>query len=368
MKKILVDVYCNKNFGDDLFLKILFERYEHVDFYLQNADYQYKNIIKDSNILNNNKMKRLIFKLFQPFIISKFDGYILIGGSMFMQNSLWKKVFYTRSSLIKSFVNKNKKVYILGSNFGPFSDQNFLKSYTNLFSKFSDVCFRDMYSFTLFKNLRNVRVAPDIVFNLKAPKVTKIKNSVGFSLIDLENRHGLEQYSSDYEYKMVELVKKLIDSDKQITFFSFCEEEGDVKVINKILSQLNKEYSKKIKIINYNGQIDYFLEELGKMESFIGARFHSIILAKIFNQSFYPLIYSDKTFNVLKDLEESDKCTYIRDIASLDTNELIKHLNEKTILNQHVKVEAEAQFKMLDKFLNNENKNNVSNNYKVMNK
>ena len=44
MKKILVNAYLDVNFGDDLFLKILFDRYNDVEWVLNSGHRKYKKI------------------------------------------------------------------------------------------------------------------------------------------------------------------------------------------------------------------------------------------------------------------------------------------------------------------------------------
>ena len=47
MKKILVNAYTSLNFGDDLFLKILFDRYPNVKWILPRGGKIYKNLLKE---------------------------------------------------------------------------------------------------------------------------------------------------------------------------------------------------------------------------------------------------------------------------------------------------------------------------------
>ena len=47
MKNILVNAYLEKNLGDDLFLKILFDRYPNVKWFIDTTDYTYKEVFKN---------------------------------------------------------------------------------------------------------------------------------------------------------------------------------------------------------------------------------------------------------------------------------------------------------------------------------
>ncbi|MGG0848187.1 polysaccharide pyruvyl transferase family protein [Peribacillus simplex] len=352
MKRLLVDAYCNKNLGDDLFLKILFERYNNVNFTILNAPKEYKGIFKGIDIQNTNKIQRILFRLFPFHFTKKFEGFLLIGGSMFMQNETWKKDIKKKTRVINSFTSEKKEVFILGSNFGPFNDSTFYDKYNKIFKNCSDICFRETYSYNLFKQLPNVRLAPDIVFQLKEREIPKRKNTVGFSLIDLENRNNLKKFSDQYLNKMFDLIKSYIDSGKSITLFSFCESEGDMDVINKIMNRMTVDYLNKMNVINYTGNINEFLNEFKSMEVIIGSRFHSIILAQVFKQGFYPIIYSDKTYNVLQDIKLDEYYKYIKDIDSLNVNHVIDVAQNNRINDTEFFRDSENHFRFLDDFIN----------------
>lgn len=52
---------------------------------------------------------------------------------------------------------------------------DYIKQMNFLFDGLTDICFRDKYSYSFFKNLNNVRYAPDIVFNYECQ--SRIKNN-----------------------------------------------------------------------------------------------------------------------------------------------------------------------------------------------
>lgn len=353
MKKILVKAYLVKNFGDDLFLKVLFDRYNNINWIIDTNDKEYIEIFGEYN--NVNIIKDRFFKILRKLNLNsiyyrKCDLVIYIGGSIFMQLDIWKKQYKEKAILFKVF--KDKPKYILGSNFGPFKDEEFLKKYKELFIKCKDICFRDEYSYNLFKDLENVRVAPDIVFQLKPTYVDKIKDSIGISLINLENRSKLSVYNEKYKNKIKEVVQELIDEGKSITFFSFCEEEGDEKIIQDIFSMVDEKYKEAINIENYNGNIDEFLRKFESMENIIGTRFHSCILSQVFGQGLYPLIYSDKTYNVLSDIGLDKEYVYLNDIENLSSKKILKVIDNNKIHNSEIFTEAEKHFEILDKYIN----------------
>lgn len=366
MKKILVNGYFGINFGDDLFFKILFDRYNgEVNFYFYNNSYlrklykKYKEIFRDVEnvkVLRYNRIRKVFEKLNCTRIINhvqfnKYDATVFIGGSIFMQNETWQITYKEKKDIIEYFSSNNKNIFILGSNFGPFTDNNFKIKYNNVFNKCSDICFREKFSYDQFKDLENVRFAPDIVFKLKAKKIKKEKNSIGVSLIEINERKDLEKYRTTYIDKIRDIVEVGVKQDKNFTFFSFSEVQGDMKIINEVCDGLKDDVRKKVKIVNYTGDIDRFLEEFEKMENIIGTRFHACILSQVFGQGLYPIIYSDKTYNVLKDIKLDSYYKYIRDIESLDVKEILSVLPNNKLTNSNIFKQAEEQFKGLDKYV-----------------
>lgn len=354
-KKILVNGYFNRNLGDDLFLKILFERYPHVDFYFYTDKVNHIIFKKYSNAkpLDFKRLEDKIFNklgLLTKLYSIRYDCLLFIGGSIFMNNRGWEQTYKFRKKLIESFKKFNKPIYILGSNFGPY-DTGFKEKYLELFRNIDDICFREKYSFNIFKELDNVRFAPDIVFNLNVKKQEKIKNSVGISMIslDIEERGSLNKYTEDFYFTMSQIIKKLLYQNKIVSLFSFCENQGDLIAINKVLKYLSDNEQEGINIYNYQTDMDLFLEVFQKHEEIIGCRFHSLILSILFNQKVYPLIYSDKTLTFLNDISTHYFYNHLSDINKLDLDTI--KFNDFSNLLKDLKLRANNHFLVLDEYL-----------------
>ena len=167
---ILLKAYSKNNLGDDLFIKIITQRYNHEKFVLING----KNNITFKKIKNLEIKKSIFDKILEKLIykysrlelkVSKTASLIvLIGGSMFIQYDNIENV----KKRNKFYYLVNKPYYILGTNFGPYKDEEYFLEYKKIFSEAKDICFREKYSYDLFENrLENVRYASDIVFSLK---------------------------------------------------------------------------------------------------------------------------------------------------------------------------------------------------------
>lgn len=356
MKKILVYAYNEVNLGDDLFLKILFDRYPNVEWIVPNSKKTYKKIFRYKNV--KIKPITLISRAINKFnkitkykFMIKYDAVVFIGGSIFIEGDFWNDQYKFRKSIIEKFNRCDKPIFIIGSNFGPYKSEEFLDCYKKLLEKCTDICFREKYSYKLFKEFNNVRLEPDIVFSMKNKIVNKKSKSIGVSLIDLSKRKELKKYNNLYLNKIKEIIAEAINLEYKITLFSFCESEGDNIAIDNLITILEKENLNKVEVVSYSGDINLFLNKFASMENIIATRFHSLILSQIFNQGVYPIVYSNKTYNVLSDLMLDKEYIFIKDIEKLNSKHVINNIANNKITDKKIFKEAKNQFKGLDKYV-----------------
>ncbi|WP_195244232.1 polysaccharide pyruvyl transferase family protein [Clostridium celatum] len=358
-KKILLEVYLAKNLGDDLFIDIICNKFPEVEFVLNIVNNEHDNFI---NKYNNLKRRRydLIHKFFRKLkvknvldnnqIAKEYDAFIILGGSMFIEKEQYRKLHLDRINLGNKFIENKKPVYILGSNFGPYYSEEFFNMYRTFFEKCTDISFRENYSFNLFKDLNNIRVNPDIVFGLEKNNIEKEKR-VGFSIINLEKREELRSYEETYIKNIIKLIKKAYSEKYFIELFSFCEYEGDLKMINKIKDRLPIDIREALSVHSYVDDLKNTLNQISKMDIFVASRFHAVILSQVFNQGVIPFIYSDKTLNVLKDIKLDKIAININNFEEIDVEKIWEECRGNKINLDKIKVETENHFVKLKDFL-----------------
>lgn len=126
---------------------------------------------------------------------------------------------------------------------------------------------------------------------------------------------------------------------------------GDSKIIEEIINELNGEYRRHISVVKYLGDIDKFLNEFSSMEDIVATRFHACILSQVFEQGLFTIIYSDKTYNVLRDIQLDDYYCYIKDICNLNIDSILKSISLNKIKDKNILKRSECQFDKLDEFL-----------------
>lgn len=340
--KIFVNAYLENNLGDDLFFEILQNRYPNQEYYLLSSSYKTTN--KNVHIISNEIIIKAIRKLqMKQIIANKCDINVVIGGSMYME---------TQNKIPKFSLGKNP-YYILGANFGPYKTKEYFNAAHKFFADAQDVCFRESYSYELFKDLKNVRYASDIVFSLDTTNIKSTNNKrVVFSIISCKRKMN-DSYASIYEKTIIDMTKYFINQGYEICYMSFCKKEGDEQAIEEIISKCDKETKQHISKYYYKGNIKEALEELANSQIIVGGRFHANILGMLLKKAVIPMMYSDKTKNVLEDMNFKGKILDIRKLDSFNAEEISKeNMTYKQDCEFQIK-DAQKHFEKLDKVLKN---------------
>lgn len=357
MKKALLHFYSNNNLGDDLFVKILTDRYKNKFssvVVLPNKTFAEVDNLK----LYSNKILTVALKgigrvfgrrnIALRYLAKRNDIFVYVGGSIFIDNGnlpTWRKeeVFYSQLGI---------PYYILGSNFGPSRSSEFLGIVRKIVSGAQDVCFRDKASYELFKDIPSTRVATDIAFTLdvgKTKSIQKHAKMVVISVIDAYSRFN-KTVADRYEQEIINFSEQLVKRGYKVTLMSFCRYEGDEAAILRILDKMSEKLKKMISSYIYTGDIEEALGVLSESEVIVASRFHAAVLGLVFGKKVLPIVYSDKTINILRDLNFDGPIFDIREIDKFNGRKFdISNLRVNNIDKQ--KKLAEKQFQELDKIL-----------------
>ena len=363
MKKIFVDIYLAFNLGDDLFLDILAKKYYNVEFTVNYVGKEYDEFISKYPNVKRRKYG-IIDKILQKLkvkdtltnykkISEEFDAVLFIGGSIFRDEEYHESLYKDRVRLINEFEKLNKPIFILGSNFGPYKREKFLEDYKKFFERCEDVCFRDKYSYELYKKIKSVRYAPDIVFQLNLDKYKKEnnKNIIGFSIIDVNHKDGLSKYENQYLESTIKSIEILTNLGYKCCLMSFCEKEGDLSVIKKIKEKLSNNVQKNITIYEYNGNLEEAFEVISNFKLFIAARFHANIIAQLLEIPILPVIYSDKIYNMLKDINLDNLMINMGNLNDMYDKSILERAFKNKANLYDIKIESVKQFDRLTKYI-----------------
>ncbi|UTX51100.1 polysaccharide pyruvyl transferase family protein [Candidatus Saccharibacteria bacterium TM7i] len=353
-KTLAIRFYNAENLGDDLFLYIAAERYKNVNIITNGAQVPADISGKSVRVLTPIKsvVLRGLDKLFHTnlalkSITKKVDAFAYIGGSILIEGEDIKR-WYSERAL---FTSSKAPAFILGSNIGPYSSADFLSIVEDIFKASADVCLRDANSYALVSGLDNVRLSTDIAFSLNTEAYAAISSTknVIVSIIDSYKKFGTD-VARKYDRAIASLTKKLTEEGYRVTYMSFCKYEGDEKACERIASLLPREIREKVQLFNYRGNLQESLQLLASSELIIGSRFHANILGLVFGKKVLPMAYSDKTINILKDMNFPGQIIDIRKIDSFDVDTVDFDSIPIVDVSAQKKL-AETQFQELDKVL-----------------
>lgn len=329
MKKVFLYAYDRQNLGDDLFVHTITKRYPHVKFYIwtdrkNKETFQslpnLKVVDKDSAFVHTlNRIRPSLVPGYRNWLKNHCEAVVYIGGSIFIEYPAWES-FCTWWE----FEAENRPFYVLGANFGPWHTEAYQQKMSQIFAKMQDVCFRDRYSYELFRDVATVRQAPDILFACPMPQVPVKEKQVFISVINCAGRdesHSLSEHDGSYVENMAALLQNYLDSGHTLVLSSFCKEEGDEVGIQKILAAMNCENDSRIRILAYDGtNADALTAAIAESELVVATRFHAAILAMAAGRPVLPIVYSDKTLHVLEDLDFDGLALDLRDDVPWNIN------------------------------------------------
>jgi len=356
--KFFVYYYNDSNLGDDLFLDVLVRRYPQHQFYIQSDESS--PVLNESLLTANNlyfTQKAFYYKNIDEQS-NLYDGVIMIGGSLFQDLSYsFYRGFIGRILFFRQLQKLGKKVYVMGSNLGPFKTMFGKILLKNTLKYVNYICVRDKYSFDLLNQWKlgnKTGLAPDIIFGYDyqpRAQVASAKNILGISILNTKLNPEVRDV---YIHKMAELINAYLEQDNthQVRLFGFDGgHENDGLIIDLVLNEVL--YKTRVTKIEYNAKItiEEYLELFLECGFMVANRFHSMVLAAKYNIPFYPIIYSKKTSNVLSDMKYPFDSIEYANIAQLDSQALIKSImtNQRNfILPESYSHEALNHFYGLD--------------------
>lgn len=365
-KKMMINAYTEFNLGDDLFIKVLCERYPDTRFMII-APRLYKLVFKDLTNLKVYASDSVLFRginyvfrklklhnnFLQKLLGDQSDGTVHIGGSIFMQGEHWQE--YVEH--LEAMRNKSKPYYLMGANFGPYTDEEYVQVHRRIFPEYTDISFREQYSYDLFKDLGNVRLAPDIIFQLKYGQdqmpsglTATAGRTIAISVIK-PSAKNLSGFDNLYYEKMKDVAIYFIKQGYAVHFMSFCQHEGDQEAISQILGLIPAEYQEQTHVHLYKTNIDEILSALAGASCVVASRFHAMILGWVFNKPVFPVAYSKKMINVMEDAYFTGKYTDFSHLAELTPEQVYESMATNRLDVTLQANQAEKHFEQLDAYL-----------------
>jgi len=246
--------------------------------------------------------------------------------------------------------------FVLNCNVGPFATSYGIFATKIIFHISTLVTCRDEFSYSFIKKYNNhTYLYPDLVFSYK--KLNQNRNVDKTIGISIYTGYTAQLKCNNYSYSnfISQLINILLQDDSSIKIKLFIFNTGynsDFPTAYKILDQIiNKQ---NVEIIHYN-DLDFFNYEFSKCSTIVGTRFHSIVLGYLYNIPTLPIIYSNKTYNFLKDIKYSGCVIDYHNCSDADPKIIANYIRTKdnllTINNEGIINKAAGHLSILDKYL-----------------
>lgn len=295
---IMVDAYLDNNLGDDLMISLLVNRFPDERFFL----YTDKSVVAHT------------FEAFENIVIRKpgdwkedmkrASAYVSIGGSRFQVFNWNQRIWRLRRiAKLRKLRRHGVKIATIGANLGPYSDAWGARLTKWELQKNDLITVRDQEAMTYlrsFRGVKNFHYAEDIVYNLDrgAEDPSGVRSGLGISAYRSIRPH--EVNDGNYEF-LARLADDYIQkTGKRVYLFAFdTEAENDLAAAHHIYQRAREKEG--IVIVPYLGGQAAFLEAFARCDRMIAIRFHSAVLADLYQIPFLPVIYSNKMRNFLDD-------------------------------------------------------------------
>lgn len=296
----ILDGYFAGNIGDDLMVLAITRSLPELTFVVNGAaPASSRALAQEPNVLLDEG--------------SNFRGRVLIGGSMFIDTrgrSIREYCRHRRLYLARAATGLRHRILgrpfaIIGCNIGPISTPVGRSLFSAVIGSAHIVTVRDGESFELARRwAKNVSLLPDIVEFWAPPQSNFQGGADATRILGVSPPPSLvESEVSAFADLLIRAASACVEeagSIDVIRLFGFhAGSTGDSEIVGAIAKALRGS-SIFVEVVIYDGDVDSFMEKFHACDRIIGARFHSIILARRFGIPVVPIAYSSKTSNYLR--------------------------------------------------------------------
>ena len=301
--KIFLEAFVDTNFGDNLFVHTIVNRYSKHEFYMiPNSGYEESY----NKLLLHEKNIRLVELEQEEAVLKEIDGIIIVGGDMF-----WDYGDYTTIIRRIGAVKKNQGwLAILGISL--FENYSVVTTETlkEIFLLADHIVVRDKQSFAQVKRIAkeaNATLAADMAVTFNLNKVKRIKPLQGVLGVSVRKKipRNTEDYYTQYCKDVAEFSMAYLDEADfhNVHFLALSTGSSDDRAVARdIIAQCDEKYHERMKIIPFTGNVEAYIEEMQKCKIMVCTRFHSMVFALMLEKPFVPIIYEEKMKRVLQEI------------------------------------------------------------------
>lgn len=341
---ILLDVYLDRNLGDDLMIRQTAEKLKQHKLFVRADDF--------SKLLAFRELKNI-----SVYSGEEVQAIVTVGGSMFELGSTGMIINRLKTTVkeLKGYRRNGKKLATIGCNLGYVNRRLAEFAVREQLKQSQLVTLRDTKSAEKLKKIGvEAKCFPDMLFCCEMPQAAE-KSGL---LISAYRSVSRPENNFECFKKYAETADKYIErTGGKVTLAAFdCESENDISAAYTI--KLLMKYPENAEIIAYAGNCEPILKAVSSASCVLGTRFHSIVLALVAGVPVLPVSYSDKTAGMLEDLGYDGFSLEHSKLGNADAGEIAERLlNHEELLRltpqklDEIRSKAKCHLESLIKFL-----------------
>jgi polysaccharide pyruvyl transferase WcaK-like protein len=184
--------------------------------------------------------------------------------------------------------------------------------------------FRDEYSLQAAREMGMAgdrdQVYPDLVFALPSPPgLSRATGAVGVGVMAYSgtpaDRHRADEIQAEYTQKMAQFVRRLLGDGHRVRLL--IGDADDEPVALEVLADAQAHWSgpgEPPVVYESFSSVDELMEQLGTVESVIGTRFHTVLVALKLGKPTVAICYGSKHLALMEQMGVGDRVQQIRDL------------------------------------------------------
>lgn len=342
--KIILEAFFDNNFGDDLFINTVFNRYPDAEFFAF-WDSLHPAVLKKPQIMNRLQIRPGNCRIMEE---EHFDGYIMVGGDVFMN---WGN-FRERIARMEAVKKHGGFVALLGFNLYEEYCEQTLGDLRTMMQLADVVLPRDMATANRLHDIvPNVEVtcSADMAFTAKY-NTAKTDNREILGIAPRRKYQATDLQHADYCAGMAAIADGWLEAHPEgiARFLAFSAGSfDDAEVSREIIACMK--HGGRTEIVAHTGDIDAFLEQLKNCTAMLPTRFHGLVFALIYNIPFVSVTYEVKLNQLLDELKHKGlRLPYGQVLSAEIVAQAVKELD----IDQVDRDALAAYYKKADLFFN----------------
>ncbi len=352
--KIFLEAFIDNNFGDNLFVHIITNRYrEHTFYMIPKPEYRESYDVLKANVEN----LRLVEDEDTDTFLEGMDAMFLVGGDMFGNGGDYSTLI-RQASIIK---RKGGVVAFLGLSLFREYGRRTKFDLMRIFSKADIIVVRESTTYQQLKRLvpwAKVVCAADMVFTLDTANIKRQPfhpNLLGISIRKKGHLNETFHYER-YCQKIAKIATEYLaqNEENKVHFLAFSSGRYDDRKVAEDIMALCPEINRsRMRCVSFAGNVNEYMKEIQQCAYLICTRFHALVFALILNKPFLPIVYEEKMERLLDEIGYAGVRLYYENLiiedGILGMWKQGQYSDEK--MNQYLK-KGKVFFDKLDEWMN----------------